>query len=341
MSSSLFVGIDRVIMDGFTSQLSGLSSGYGPMLGDIIKGGIALYVVFSGYKALAGKLDNSFAEVVWELARLAIIWTFVSNAGGWYDTVVAAINGVRDGFSGDAGGIWGLLDSVWDKTQVVATNLYDLDGDTFAIRGALSEAVVWGGAGFMMLVAAAVNLAAEIMLMILLAVGPLFIACLMFGWFKGMFDSWMKEIISCLFTVLFSALGIQVALRIYDLVINAAESASADSNIMTLAFECAGGAVMAGVIVKLSSQMAGSLASATAQAAAQGMAKAGLSLAGAAAGTAAKKAGSTIANGLGKGAGYLGGKAANAISGYMNTRQLSKMAVENMKRASSQSNRLK
>jgi type IV secretion system protein VirB6 len=45
---------------------------------------------------------------------MLLITTFVLNRDGWLDMAVAAIQGLKDGVSGDDN-IWALLDTVWER----------------------------------------------------------------------------------------------------------------------------------------------------------------------------------------------------------------------------------
>lgn len=114
MSGGIFVGMDKNIMDGLNAVLEGQSSTYGTMISVIIVSSFTLFILYRGYQTLAGKLRTPVEDVVWDVGRMLLITTFVLNLDGWLDMAVAAIQGLKDGISGDDN-IWALLDTVWER----------------------------------------------------------------------------------------------------------------------------------------------------------------------------------------------------------------------------------
>jgi type IV secretion system protein VirB6 len=269
--SGMFVGVERTIMDGVTTALGGQSEIYGNLIAPSLIAWATLYVCISGYRTLAGKLQTPLADVLWNLAIIGMIYAFVVNADGWFSLVESAIDGVRTGFSGNSDGIWGQLDSLWESSQNLAERLSQLDDSYTQINGAMAKLLVWAGTGIVVFTAGVVNLAAEFTLKLLLTTGPLFIACLAWGWFRSMFENWMKAILSCLLTVLFSSLSLGVVLKMMNTALVKAAAGAPEASITTTAVMILGVGIMGAVVVVLSAKIATALSGSGVSATVAGM----------------------------------------------------------------------
>ena len=153
---------------------------------------------------------------------MLLITTFVLNRDGWLDMAVAAIQGLKDGVSGDDN-IWALLDTVWGKAQALGQKLFNMDTSTYVkLNGGLAEVLVWGGSIVLLMAATFVNLLAEITILLMTTTAPLFIFCLLYGFLKPMFDNWLKTIFAAILTIMFSALSIRIAINYLNKILDAA-----------------------------------------------------------------------------------------------------------------------
>jgi type IV secretion system protein VirB6 len=276
MSGGIFVGMDKNIMDGLNAVLEGQSSTYGSMISIIVVSSFTLFIVYRGYQTLGGKLLTPVEDVVWDVGRMLLITTFVLNRDSWLDAVIAAIEGLKDGVSGDDN-VWVLLDTVWEKAQTLGQTLFNLDTSTYVqLSGGFAEVLVWGGAIVLLLAATFVNLLAEITLLLMTTTAPLFIFCLLYGFLKPMFDNWLKTIFTAILTIMFSALSIRIAINYLNKILDAAISTSGDSNMVTLAAQCLLAGIASGVVVYFSAKIASALSGAAVQATLQGAVMSGL-----------------------------------------------------------------
>lgn len=333
-SEGVFTGMDNAIMSGINHIVQGQMSLYSTMMAGLVTGSVTLYILWRGYQTMAGKLITPVEDTVWDLARMGIILVFVTNADGYLDATVAAINGLKDGFSGNDN-VWVLLDTLWVKAQDIGQQLYNQDQSTYVkMNGGIAELLVWGGTMFTLIVATIVNLAAEMILLLMTTTAPIFIFCLMYGFLRPMFNNWLQTIFTVILTLMFSALMLRIAINYLSSVLSKSSGIAAESNMVTLGAQCCLAAVGAGITIWISYKIASALGGASVQGAIQGMAK----IAGSSAARGAVSAGKNLARhgptaltAAGKGMDYAGGKAADAVSGYMNGRALSKVAVNNMK----------
>ncbi|EEG1124380.1 TPA: type IV secretion system protein [Salmonella enterica subsp. enterica serovar Java] len=331
MSGGIFTGMNNAIMGGLNAVLAGQTSVYGTMISIIATSSFTSYIVFRGYQTLAGKLQRPVEDVMWDIARMLLIMMFVLNIGGWLDITIASINGLKNGFSG-SDNVWMLLDTVWAKAQALGQTLYNNDDSTYVkLNGGLSEALVWGGAIFVLITTTIVNLLAEITILLMSTTAPIFIFCLLYGFLRPMFDNWLKTIFTAILTIMLSALFVRIAIKYTNDILDEASRSANMSNMVTLAAQCLLAAVAAGIFIWFSAKIAMALGGAATQAAMQGVAMSGINFLGKKgtskpAAAAALLAGRGVGKGVagaaklaGGGIDYAAGKAADAFTSYGNT----------------------
>ncbi|KAA5809387.1 type IV secretion system protein [Yersinia pestis] len=298
-SPGIFVGFEKNIMGGFREVLEGTTSTYGVLMASIFTACFTSYFIWRGYQTLAGKLQKPIEETLWEAVKMIIIMMFVTNGNGYLDMVTMAINGLRDGITGNES-IWALLDTTWDKAQKLGSTLYEKDEDWIPLNGFSAELVVWIGVAALVLVSAFVNLIAEFILLLMLTTAPIFIFCLMWGWLRSTFNNWLQTIISCILAALFCGLSLQVIMNYMDLILPAALISSETVNMVTLGFQVGVVAILGALVVLVAYKLATALAGVAAMGAIQSVASSALFKGFSAGGQAAKAVGSQAAKGLGK-----------------------------------------
>ncbi|MCW6611729.1 type IV secretion system protein [Yersinia ruckeri] len=277
MSGGMFVGMNNTITDGLHAILRGQTSVYGDMISVIAVSSFTLFVTYRGYQTLAGKLQTPIEDVIWDIGRMLLIMTFVLNLDGWLDLAISAINGLKEGVSGDDN-VWSLLDTVWVKAQTIGQKLYQQDDSTYVkINGGIAELMVWGGTIFTLLFGSVVNLLAEIMIILMTTTAPIFIFCLLYGFLTPMFNNWLKIIFTVILTIMFSALSIRLVINYLNGILDKAVNFIDSANIITLAVQCCIAGVISGVTIWFSAKVADALGGVAVQVALQGAAMCGLS----------------------------------------------------------------
>jgi type IV secretion system protein VirB6 len=275
MSGGVFSGMNNAIMGGMNAVLVGQTSTYGTMISVIMTSSFTSFIIFKGYQTLAGKLQKPIPDVVWDATRLFLILMFVINLGGWLDIAISAINGLKDGVSGNDN-VWALLDSLWIKAQELGTTLYGKDDSKyFKFEGGLAEFLVWSGAILILSITTIVNLLAEITILLMTTTAPIFIFCLSYGFLKPMFNNWLGSIFTAILTIMFSALSVRISIKYLDNILTVATQQADNANMVTLAAQTLLAAIGAAVLVWFSAKIATALSGVAVQATMQGMAMAG------------------------------------------------------------------
>ena len=328
--SGIFVGLNSHIMEGFDSVLTSVAADTGGWMAHLFSVAVlSLYITWRAYQTMAGKLVRPFEEIVWDVSRMLIIMIFVTNAGGYLDLVSDAITGLRDGFSGDAS-IWARLDTVWEKAQALGEKLYSYDDSTYvALKGTLAQFLVWAGVMLLVGITAIINLRAELVMLLMLATAPIFIYCLMWSWFRDMFSNWLRIILGCILTSLFSGIALTVVMDYLDYILAGATKAS-DANYLTLAVQVFLGTAGAAAVMVLTYKLAEALAGASAQGAAQALAASGVGSARQSASSAAGAVGDKASQNLNSTGSATASSASTASRATGDARSRSRAAVQRM-----------
>lgn len=292
MPGGVFIGVEKHLIGGVTDATKELMMSYSSMMMGLAATSATLYILWRGYQTLAGKLSTPMEDVMWDLMRMAIILSFVANVSGYLDSVIDAINGLKEGFSG-GDNIWQMLDTLWDKAKVLGKTLHDMDNSTYIKdEGMTAQFYVWLGISVLMIVTAFVSMVSEVMILLLSITAPIFIFCLLYGFLRPMFNNWLQNIFSVILTILFSALSLRIVVNYLNSRLAIATQISAQSNIVELGAQVCLAGICAAILVYLSARLAGALAGASATISMQGLAAVGI-------GAAAYGAGK-LATGTGK-----------------------------------------
>ena len=127
--AGFFVKFNTTVMDALNTLGATYQAQYATGVMSMMMGGVTIYVLWFGYATLAGKQQTPIPDLVWNLAKVAIITAFVTNAGGYLTSLSSALEGIKDGFAGGVS-VWATLDKLWESTQVLATKIYEQDTST-------------------------------------------------------------------------------------------------------------------------------------------------------------------------------------------------------------------
>ncbi len=343
----LFVKFNAEVIDTIEKAGQASSNIYVQAVAVLISGAVTLYVLWMGYQTLAGKIQTPMQDVVWNLAKMGIILAFIDNTGGYLTATLDALQGLKDGLSGNnPGGVWAKLDGLWAQTQTMMETVYIQDTSYVPLKGIASASMVLIGSLSLMLISGLIFFAADLTMTLLGITAPIFIFCLMFGFLRTMFNNWLQLIFSSILTVMFASLVIDIGTTFMNNIQGQVIAQASDSNILIMGAMVLVTGVLTGAAVFLSGKFAMQIAGVGMEGAVQGMAIMGL---GAATWGASKAAGAAISQGkqvgkgLGKGisgnqektgslteaAGRLAGKPLSPA--YKAGMAMSKQAVANMK----------
>lgn len=272
VNTNFFQAMDERIMTVLGHAVAGKATEYATLLETVTGISIALYVLWCGYMVFAGKLQRPIESIIWDLAKMGVMMMFMSNIGGYLTLSVDAIEGLKNGLSGN-NSVWIWLDELWLKGQHISAKLMELDTSTYVkTDGMIGSALLWVGIIFALVISGLVFLIAEISILLLTTTAPVFIFCLMFGFLRTMFNNWLQAIFSSILTVMFGSLVLSGGLKYLNHVLTVINKQAIDNNIMVMGAMGSAACLICGVVVFVSSKIAHQLAGVGVQGALEGVA---------------------------------------------------------------------
>lgn len=213
MAITVFATLGKQLEQAINAATDGLQSTYMTDMAMIATAGGTLYVLFYGYCVLAGKIDSPLSDFAWNIARMCLIMAFVTNAGGLLTAASNAVTGLQT-FASHGQNLWSVLDTRANDIVFLINKIW---GDASGISDSVLAVLKIVGLLPLILGVAAIakELAfSQISLTILIAVMPIFIFCLMYGFLKQMFSKYLTLIIINVLKILFITVLSDLAFRI-------------------------------------------------------------------------------------------------------------------------------
>jgi type IV secretion system protein VirB6 len=177
-----------------------------------------VYVMAWGYLHLVGTIEEPLVTGLKRIAMLALVlgaglhlWMYNSLiVDTFYNAPAELVTGVIGSTDPVA-----TIDEIWERGGAVAGNLWNKGGVMTGDFGYyLAGAVVWTLIGLLCVYAMFLISLSSIALAVLLALGPLFIASLLFGATRRFFSAWIAQLANfgliTLLTVMIAALLLRV-----------------------------------------------------------------------------------------------------------------------------------
>jgi type IV secretion system protein VirB6 len=197
-----------------------------------------VYVMIWGYLHLTGKIEEPVVAGLKKILLLAVVfgvglrmWSYNTLI---VDTFYSAPAQLAAAVAGAADPI-GTIDVIWESGGAVAGHLWTEGAASFALGGLgfqIAGAVVWLFVGLLCVYSMFLIALSSIALAVLLALGPLFIAMLLFEATQRLFSAWMAQLANygliTVLTVMVAALLLQIV-KSY-----AAQTAALGSAILTV-----------------------------------------------------------------------------------------------------------
>jgi type IV secretion system protein VirB6 len=195
-----------------------------------------LYVMVWGYLQLTGRIEEPFVPGLKRIATIALVLG-ASLRVGLYNTVIvdtfyqapaqlgAAIIGASDPVR--------TIDSIWERGGAVAGFLWSNGGVFHGDFGYyIAGVVVWVLMGLLCVYTMFLIALSHVALAILLALGPFFIAMLLFESTKRLFDAWLAQLANYALITVLTIMAAALLLHIVDSY--AAQTAARGAAIVTV-----------------------------------------------------------------------------------------------------------
>lgn len=257
--SDFFQTTHEVIFSILNKSIAGKLNEYSDIAYTLGKYGVSLYVLWYAFTVLAKKQQSPVPDFIWNICRFYVILLFVKDIGGILTSATNAIDGLKDTLAGGDPWVW--MDQLWVKVIQVATLIFDKDTSTVPVAGGIGALLTYAGGVFSLLLCSIVFASAELTLLLLSVTAPLFIMCLMFGFLRQMFNSWLQLNFSSLLVFLFAALALRAGTWQLNIALSTSLATASENNLLqTGVTSLAAGIFMAWIIWQAktyASQLAG------------------------------------------------------------------------------------
>jgi type IV secretion system protein VirB6 len=217
---------------------------------------VTLYIVLWGLATWRGLVVEPLGDAISRLFRIVLVGSFALSTGVYAPHIASAAYATGPELasvlaSSSTSPSAEILDQALNKGNQIALNYMDRVTSLSigaSIAAVFSAFFVWIFTAAIVLYGAAIVLVSKVALGVVLAFGPLFIACLLFESTKRLFESWMHQVINfmLLYALVVATISVMFALLDSQLIRAIAESnvsATADFSAM-LALIVVGGACL-------------------------------------------------------------------------------------------------
>ena len=253
--------------DGFTAPLENFISSGSSNLASAVAGpltlAVTLYVIITGILMMLGKIDTPIREIALRVIKLGIIIALVKESGAYQQFVTGIFfetlpNEITSALSSGSPMTGSSLDGLMSQVQQTATDIMKQAGWDFTI-------VTYGMAGLALIVIALISMAvsfvvtlyAKIALSLVLALGPVFIACALFDSTRRMTEAWFAQVINY---VVLQVLVVALGSLLIDILDSQVAQATSLGDALMIPISLGATFVAAGYILYQLPQLAASLA---------------------------------------------------------------------------------
>lgn len=220
----VFTLIGSTIQANLYGQVATVSREIAVYTNAILLSAVTIWVMVMGFAVMRGEVQNPINSLIWKWVKMSLIF-FIGLSGGYYmNHIVPLINGVAADLmktfananggdcvlvGGDPLGVFKALDcSASASMQIIASffnaalNLSSYSGG--AVDGIISVALFVFVGGLLVIGTVILYgllglefMGTQIAMVMVLCVGPMFIACAAFEPTKKYFEGWLSKIIYC------------------------------------------------------------------------------------------------------------------------------------------------
>lgn len=193
--------------------------------------GIGLFITCYGYLIMAGHIQEPFKEFLLKATKIIIVSALALHTSTYLDWVVSAINGLQSGLGAAVGhtdtssSIYQILDNMLDKGLVIMKKCWENARNTSWMRMGdivnfyIDSVLVAASTIIIVVTGGMIVMVASIMLKIMLAIGPIFIMCLMWPLTAKFFDAWFAQTLTYILKTVFVVVVISFAIEIFSQVL--------------------------------------------------------------------------------------------------------------------------
>ncbi len=189
-------GMDQQLAHYLSNTAAALCAIIAPAVG----AGVVIYIILIGYSIIRGEASDSLHSALWKTVKWSMVAAVALSAGGFNTYIVGSLNGVEAGlFQATTGAVGGgqllddcltqyinLFNQLVQNVQVNGMGIFPNVAVCFAILMLAAASLIFFG------LAVCVFMLAKVAEVLVIALGPAFIATLIFPPLQRFADAWLS-----------------------------------------------------------------------------------------------------------------------------------------------------
>lgn len=187
--------------------------GPGTQFATVLTGALILYVAIFGLQLVMGRTTLTISEFGPRVLKIGFVVALLTVWGTFQQLVVNVAFGAPTGIANemlsmlgtgpsDQAGVIDAIDAFYDK-MIDAANACMRHASITALHLYIAAGFIWGVTIIVMLFAFGFMLVAKLATALILGVGPVFIALFLFGGTRGLFEGWLRSLLTFALVPLF------------------------------------------------------------------------------------------------------------------------------------------
>lgn len=208
-------------------------------------GGATIHLTLMGYAIGWGYVQLPFSTFMKTCVKYLFIGALALNAATYSDWVVGSIQSLETGFTSAFAGagagasptsVYSVVDAALGKGWGIAADLWEKAGNRgwremgMAMGEYINAAIIAVATGMIGVPAGGMIVVAKAALIIMLGIGPVFVALLLWPATSKFFDSWFGQVMTYILRIALVAAVMGLAFKGFDAVINSVDLDSDDQN---------------------------------------------------------------------------------------------------------------
>lgn len=195
-----FTSFEQGLNEQLAQYLSGTASALCAIIAPVVGMGIVIYIILIGYAIMRGDASDTLHSAVWKAVKWSLVAAVALSAGGFNTYVVGGLNGIEASlFQATTGAVGGgqlldnclsayidLFNQLVQNTQTNGMGIFPNVAICFAILLLAIASLIFFG------LATCVFMLAKVAEVLVIALGPAFIATLIFPPLQRFADAWLS-----------------------------------------------------------------------------------------------------------------------------------------------------
>jgi|GEM_PF-2370960 len=204
-----------------------------PSAVNVAAAAMTILVVFHGVRMMFGQSQSPLVDQFWLILRYGIVAAFLTSFSEYQFFVIDIVQNLPDSFGSaiisNTAGQEETLDTYWAEGMTAANIVYD-DGGLRKMENYVFGFLIQIATVITTAMAFIITTLAKIGVALFLAFGPIAILCVLFQSTRGIFEGWLRGLITFTLTQIFVVLAISLMLTMFSDFLNGLRAGVEDND---------------------------------------------------------------------------------------------------------------